>query len=181
MVKPKKLEISVWKTVEDKDRTKHQKEKPKPVLGELLAKSKKQNNDASRSKNSKQAKSVPKQKFYERNRQLSNPHMSMSFPSYRSSLHVPWEFCFNMHYSYPPLSYNSYMLFSPRYFCSDYITYKESAIKKSPPTINDSFNHKNRSMQKKTHKVTKQVYRVKKDGRLSKNLDLTQRIEKVDR
>ena len=60
MVKPKKPDIGVWKTVEAKDRTKHQKEKPKPVLGELLAKSKKQNNDASRSKNSKQAKSVPK-------------------------------------------------------------------------------------------------------------------------
>jgi len=33
-------------------------------------------------------------------------------------------------------------------------------------------------MQKKAYKVTKQVYRVKKDGRLSKNSDLTQRIEK---
>ena len=33
-------------------------------------------------------------------------------------------------------------------------------------------------MQKKKHKVTKQVYRVKKDGRLGKNSDLTQRIEK---
>ena len=33
-------------------------------------------------------------------------------------------------------------------------------------------------VQKRTHKVTKQVYRVKKDGRLSKNSDLTQRIEK---
>ena len=32
-------------------------------------------------------------------------------------------------------------------------------------------------MQKNTHKVTKQVYRVKKDGRLSKNSDLTQEIE----
>ena len=66
MVKPKKLEIGVWKTVEAKGRKKHQKEKPKPVLGKLPAKFKKQNNDASRSKNSKQAKSVPKQKFYDR-------------------------------------------------------------------------------------------------------------------
>jgi len=66
MVKPKKQEIGIWKTVEAKGRRKHQKEKPKPVLGELQAKSRKQNNDASRSKNSKQAKSVPKQKFYDR-------------------------------------------------------------------------------------------------------------------
>jgi hypothetical protein len=94
--------------------------------------------------------------------------MSVWFPSYGSSLHVPWEFYFNMHYSYPPWSYNSYMPFHPRYFCSDYIIYKESAIKNLPPTSNDCFNHKNRSVQKKTHKVTKQVYRVKKDGRLSK-------------
>ena len=41
MVKPKKPEIGVWKTVEAKGRRKHQKEKPKPVLGELPAKSKK--------------------------------------------------------------------------------------------------------------------------------------------
>jgi len=34
-------------------------------------------------------------------------------------------------------------------------------------------------MQKKKHKVTKQVYRVKKDGRLIKNSDLTQRIERL--
>ena len=113
MVKPKKLEIGVWKTVEAKGRRKHQKEKPKPILGELSAKSKKQNNDASRSKNSKQAKSVPKQKFYDWNLQLCNPHMSMLFPPYGSSLHVPCEFCFNMHYSYPPWSYNSYMSFPP--------------------------------------------------------------------
>ena len=55
---------------------------------------------------------------------------------------------------------------------------KESAIKKSPPANNDRFNHKNRSVQKKKHKLTKQVYRVKKDGRLSRNSDLTQLIEK---
>ena len=70
------------------------------------------------------------------------------------------------------------MLFPPKYFCSDFITYKESVIKKSPPTSNDRFNHKNQSVQKNTYKVTKQVYRVKKDGRLIKNSDLTQRIEK---
>ena len=77
-----------------------------------------------------------------------------------------------MHYPYPSWSYNSYMSFPPRYFCSDYITYKESAIKKSPPANNDHFIHKNRSVQKKKYKVTKQIYRVKKDGRLTKNSDL---------
>ena len=73
------------------------------------------------------------------------------------------------------------MSFPPRYFCSDYITYKESAIKKSPPTSNDRFNHKNRSVQKKTHKVTKQVYRVKKDGRLSKKFRFDTKDRKADR
>ena len=70
------------------------------------------------------------------------------------------------------------MSFPPRYFCSDYITYKESAIKKSPPANNDRFNHKNWFLQKKKYKVTKQVYRVKKDGRLTKNSDLTLDKEK---
>jgi len=41
MVKPKKPEIGIWKIVEAKGRRKHQKKKPKPVLGELPAKSKK--------------------------------------------------------------------------------------------------------------------------------------------
>ena len=70
------------------------------------------------------------------------------------------------------------MPFPPRYFCPDYITYKESAIKKSPPANNDRFNHKNRSVQKKKHKVTKQVYRIKKDGRITKNSYLTLDKEK---
>ena len=135
-------------------------------------------NNASRPKNSKHSKSAPKQKFHNQNRQWSNPHMSMPFSSYGSPVHVHWEIYFNMHYSYPPWSYNSYMLFSSGYFCSDYITYKVSAINKSPPANNDRFNHKNRSVQKKKHKLTKQVYRVKKDGRLSRNSDLTQVIEK---
>jgi hypothetical protein len=63
MVKPKNPEIGVWKTIEAKGHRKHQKEKPTPFLGELPAKSKKQNNNASRSKKSKSAKSVPKQKI----------------------------------------------------------------------------------------------------------------------
>jgi len=125
MVKPKKPEIGVWKTIEAKGRKKHQKEKPKLIHGELPAKTKMQINvnDASRSKNFKQPKFAPKQKFRKQNRQWSNPHISMTFPSYGAPLHVPWEFYFNMHYPYPPWSYNSYMPFSPRYFCSDYITY----------------------------------------------------------
>ena len=43
---------------------------------------------------------------------------------------------------------------------------------------NDRFVQKDRSIQKKKHKVTKKVYRDKKDGRLNKNLDLTQDKEK---
>jgi hypothetical protein len=43
---------------------------------------------------------------------------------------------------------------------------------------NDRFDHKNRSTQKNKRKVIKQVYRVKNDGRLSKNSDLTLDIEK---
>ena len=49
MVKPKKSEIGVWKTVESKSCHKHQKKKPKLFLGDLPAKSKKQTNDVGRS------------------------------------------------------------------------------------------------------------------------------------
>ena len=91
MVKSKKPEIVVWKTVEAKDRKKHQKEKPKPIHRELSAKSKRQINvnDASRPKNFKQPKFSSKQKFYEQNRQWCNPHISMPFPSYGAPSHVP--------------------------------------------------------------------------------------------
>ena len=65
------------------------------------------------------------------------------------------------------------MLSLPRYLCPDYITYREPAISKPSPTINDRFDEKDRSMKKKKYKVIKQVYRVKKDGRLNKNSDLT--------
>ena len=89
MVKPKKPEIGVWKTVESKGRHKHQKEKPKPFLGDLPAKSKKQNNDVSRSKHPKHSRSTPRQQFHDRNRQQNNFPNSMSFSSHRSSIHMP--------------------------------------------------------------------------------------------
>ena len=60
-----------------------------------------------------------------------------------------------------------------RYLYPDYITYREPAISKPSPTINDYFDEKDRSMKKKKYKVIKQVYRVKKDGPLNKNSDLT--------
>jgi hypothetical protein len=70
------------------------------------------------------------------------------------------------------------MLSLSRYLCPDYITYREPVIGKSSPTINDHFDEKDRSIQKKKYKVIKQVYRVKKDGRLNKNSDLTLDKEK---
>jgi hypothetical protein len=65
MVKRKKSEIGVWKTVESKGRHKHQKEKLKSNK-ELLTKSQRQKNanDASRSKISKCPKSSPREKFH---------------------------------------------------------------------------------------------------------------------
>ena len=66
----------------------------------------------------------------------------------------------------------------PRYLCSDYITYREPVVSKPSHTNNDCFDHKDRSIQKKKHKVIKQVYRVKKDRRFSKNSDLIQDKEK---
>ena len=61
MVKPKKPKIGVWKTVEFKNRHKHEKEKTK-TNKKLPVKSSKQKNikHASRAKNFKQPKSVPK-------------------------------------------------------------------------------------------------------------------------
>ena len=180
MVKPKKPEIGVWKTVESKGR-KHQREKPKFNV-KLSAKSQRQKNvnDASRSKNSNRQKSSPREKCHNWNRQWSNSHTSMSFPSHGSPKPMPSEAYFNMHYFCPPWYYNSYMPSLPRYFCPDYITYREPVINEPSPMRNDRFDHKNQSAQKNKHKVIKQVYHVKKDGRLNKNSDLTLDIEKLN-
>jgi len=79
---------------------------------------------------------------------------------------------------YPSWYFNSYMPSLPTYLCPNYITYREPAISKPSPTNNGRFDPKNWPVQKKKHMVIKQVYRVKKDGRLNKNSDLTQDKEK---
>jgi hypothetical protein len=177
-VKPKKSEIGVWKTVESKGRHKHQREKP-TSNEKLLAKSQRQNNvnGANRSKNSKHPKPSPREKFHNENRQLSNSQKSIPFPRYGLSMLMPWEPYFNMHYFCPPWYYNSYMS-SPSYFCPNYISHREPVINELSPMHNDRFNHKNQPTQKNKHKVIKQVYCDKNDGRLNKNLDLTLDIEK---
>ena len=103
MVKPKKPEIGVWKTVESKSHHKHEKEKPKPNK-KLTAKSSKQKDikHASRAKNSKQPESVPKQNFYDPNRQWNYVPMSMPFPSYESPMCMPCGLYFYMPYSCAP-------------------------------------------------------------------------------
>jgi hypothetical protein len=67
MVKPKKQEIGVWKTVEAKGRRKLQKEKLNSIHGELPAKSKRQKkfNDTSRPRFPKHSKSTPRQRFHD--------------------------------------------------------------------------------------------------------------------
>ena len=77
MVKPKKSEIGVWKTVEVKGRRKHQKEKLKHIHEELPAKPKRQKNvnDASRPKHPKHLS----QRFHDRNRQWNKFPTSMPF------------------------------------------------------------------------------------------------------
>jgi len=66
MVKPKKPEIGVWKTVESKNCHKHDKEKPNPNK-KLSARSSKQKDikHASRVKNFKQ---TPKHQIHHQNR-----------------------------------------------------------------------------------------------------------------
>ena len=66
----------------------------------------------------------------------------------------------------------------PTYLHPNYITYREPVISEPSPTKSGHFDSKNRPVQKRKYKVIKQVYRVKKDGRLNKNSDLTQDKEK---
>jgi len=179
MVKPKKPDIGVWKTVQAKGHSKHQKAKPKPI-GEFPAKPQNQRDtkDASWPNESKQPRSSPKRQFHNKNRQWNNFSTSMPFPSYGSLMHMPWGADFNLPYSCALWFHISYMSSLPTYLCPNYIIYKEPAISKPSPTNNGRFDPKNRPVQKKKHMVIKQVYRVKKDGRLNKNSDLTQDKEK---
>jgi hypothetical protein len=86
---------------------------------------------------------------------------------------MAWETYFNMHYFCPPWYYNSYMSFAPRYFRANFITYREPMIDVPSPMCNERFDHENRPTRKNKRMVIKQVYRVKRDGRLNKKLDLT--------
>ena len=90
LVKPKKLEMGVWKIVQAKGHSKHQKKKPKPIHRELPIKFSKEKNikHASQPINSEHPKSTPKQKFHNQNRQWCNPYISIPFPLYESPLHV---------------------------------------------------------------------------------------------
>ena len=90
MVKPKKPEIGVWKTVEAKGCKKHQKKRPKPIHRELSAKFKSQINvnDASRPKNFQQPKFVSKQKFHEQNRQWSNPPIFIIWSTFTCAMGI---------------------------------------------------------------------------------------------
>ena len=82
--------------------------------------------------------------------------------------------------SCPPWFYNSYMSSLPRFWYPDYITYRESVIKEPPLMHSDRFDKENRSIQRKKYKVTKQVYRVKKGGRLSKKFRFDTRYGKAE-
>ena len=93
-------------------------------------------------------------------------------------MNMPWGTYFSLPYSCASWFHNSYVPSLPTYLFPNYITYREPAIGKPSPTNNDRFVQKNQPVQKKKYKVIKQVYRVKKDGRLNKNSDLTLDKEK---
>ena len=143
MVKPKKAKIGVWKTVQAKCQSKHRKAKPKPI-GEFPAKPQKQRDakDASWPNKSKQPRSSPKCQFSDKNRQWNNFSTSMPFPSYGSPMNMPWGADFSLPYSCAPWFHISYMPPLPTYLCPNYITYREPAIGKPSPTINDRFDEK---------------------------------------
>ena len=88
--------------------------------------------------------------------------LSIPFPSYGSPMHMPYGHYFSMPYLCPSCSYNSWMPSPPRYFCEDYTTYRELAISKPSPTNNDHFDQKDRSIQKKNHKVIRKSIVSKK-------------------
>ena len=104
---------------------------------------------------------------------MVSKHTTRPFPSHESPLRMPCGPYFYMPYSCPTWSYNPWMPASHSYFGQNHVTYREPVINKSLLRINDHFHQRDRSMQKNKRKVIKQVYRVKRDGRLNKNSDLT--------
>ena len=86
---------------------------------------------------------------------------------------MPCESYFYMPYSCLTWSYNPWMPTSQSYFGQNHVTYREPVINESSLRNNDYFHQRDRSMQKNKHNVIKQVYRVKRDGRLNKNSDWT--------
>ena len=152
-------------------------------------------NDASRPKNFKKPKFASHQKFHEQNRQWNNPHISMAFPSYEAPLHVPWEFyfltyqCRLHHMEHLYMCHRNFILiyiililhgliiricrFLIDIFVQIILHIKNRQLKSHHQPTMTVLIIKNRSVQRKKHKMTKHVYRVKKDERLTKNSDLT--------
>ena len=62
---------------------------------------------------------------------------------------------------------------SHSYFGQNHVTYREPVINESSLGSNDRFHQRDWPIQKNKHKMIKQVCRVKRDGRLNKNSDLT--------
>ena len=140
MVKPKKLEIGVWKTIESKSCYEHEKERPKPNK-KLPAKSSKQK-DIKYASRARSFNKTPRHQVH-RNRQWNNFPTSMPFSSCRSPMSMPWGTYFSLPYSCASWFHNSYMSSLPTYLCPNYITYREPAISKPSLTNNGRFDPKN--------------------------------------
>ena len=135
MVKPKKPEISVWKTVESKGCHKHQKEKLKPFLGDLPAQSKKQNNDASQQNNQNTQDLLQDSNSIIR---IGNRIIFLIQCRFRHIVHLYLchaDFYYSMIYFYLSWHCNSCMPSLPRYLCPDHITYREPTIGKPSMTV----------------------------------------------
>ena len=144
MVKPKKPEIGVWKTVQLKVIASIKRQSRNPLESFRL-----------NLKNNEMQKILVglinpnnqdhlQNTFHSKNRQWNNFSTSMLFPSYGSPMHMPWGADFNLPYSCGPWFIISYMSSLPTYLCPNYIiTYREPAISKPSPTNNGCFDPKN--------------------------------------
>ena len=102
----------------------------------------------------------------------------MPFSSHESPMRMPCGPYFYMPYSCPTGSYDPWMPASHSYFGQNHVIYREPVINESSLRNNYRFHQRDRSMQKNKHKAIKEIYRVKRDGRLNKNSDLTHVKEK---
>uniref|UniRef100_K3XRD0 Uncharacterized protein n=1 Tax=Setaria italica TaxID=4555 RepID=K3XRD0_SETIT len=136
---------------------------------------------ANQSNGVKPSRLSPKHNSSNWNWQRKNFHSAASYPPFWPSMPVSYAPCPTSFHPYSSWEWNDPWAHTPSYFRQyhvEYVAPREPSCARHPYVENGRFEHKDRSRVQNKKKVVKQVYRVKRDGRKDKSLNLNSINEK---